>query len=321
MVLLDTEQPAGLSSDSESFLAARHLPGFGPGLGWALARSRVRRCRSCSAARSPIRACWTGSSTSSSCGPSTGTPHAEMRPCGCCAVSTPSTSATSPTCTRASTPPFSSSGVPRTRSSRCGGPSRWSRPSLVPRSRSCGPDLARRPDRPGPRLPPHRPVRASYRSDRARPRVSCHSEPAGRDLPESCSLLAASRPGGSTMPSVCREAWSAATVCCPRPGGGPDGHRRDRTRTLRTCGRPDLRGERGGAGDRLLAAPRGPPRHGRGAVTPAAQDRRARGRPVHPRHGRHRADGRARGGPGPRHGHRADDRPARAQPAARSRST
>ena len=56
-------------------------------------------------------------------------------------------------------------------------------------------------------------------------------------------------------------------------------------------GRPDLGGERGGAGDRLLAAARGPPRHGRGAVTAAAQDRWARGRPVHPRHGHHRADG------------------------------
>lgn len=43
MVLLDIEQPAGLSLRFRSFLAARHLPGFGPGLGCALARSRVRR--------------------------------------------------------------------------------------------------------------------------------------------------------------------------------------------------------------------------------------------------------------------------------------
>lgn len=43
LVLLDTEQPAGLSRRFRTFLAARHLPGFGLGLGWALARPRVRR--------------------------------------------------------------------------------------------------------------------------------------------------------------------------------------------------------------------------------------------------------------------------------------
>ena len=43
LVLLDTEQPAGLSLRFRSFLAVRHLPGFGGGLGRALARPRVRR--------------------------------------------------------------------------------------------------------------------------------------------------------------------------------------------------------------------------------------------------------------------------------------
>ena len=134
MALLDTEQPAG----SQSAGSGRSSPpATFPGSASAsagLSRDRVSgACRSCSAARSPIRACWTGSSTSSSCDRSTRTPHDGTRPCGCCAASTPSTSATSPTCTRASTSPFSSSGAPRTRSSRCSGPSRWSRPSLVPR--------------------------------------------------------------------------------------------------------------------------------------------------------------------------------------------
>ncbi|GAA4735802.1 alpha/beta fold hydrolase [Actinomycetospora chibensis] len=43
MALLDTEQPAGLGLRFRSFLTARHLPGFGAGLGWALSRPRVRR--------------------------------------------------------------------------------------------------------------------------------------------------------------------------------------------------------------------------------------------------------------------------------------
>jgi len=43
MGLIDTEQPQGLSWRFRLFLAARHLPGFGDGLGWAVARPRVRR--------------------------------------------------------------------------------------------------------------------------------------------------------------------------------------------------------------------------------------------------------------------------------------
>jgi haloalkane dehalogenase len=43
MCLVDTEQPGGLSWRFRAFLAARHLPGFGAGLGWAVARRRLRR--------------------------------------------------------------------------------------------------------------------------------------------------------------------------------------------------------------------------------------------------------------------------------------
>ena len=43
MGLIDTEQPHGMSWRFEMFLAGRHLPGFGKGLGWAAGRPRVRR--------------------------------------------------------------------------------------------------------------------------------------------------------------------------------------------------------------------------------------------------------------------------------------
>jgi haloalkane dehalogenase len=43
MVLLDTEQPAGLGRRFRSFLAAGRLPLFDAGLRWAVARPRVRR--------------------------------------------------------------------------------------------------------------------------------------------------------------------------------------------------------------------------------------------------------------------------------------
>lgn len=41
--LVDTEQPQGLSWRFRTFLAARHLPGFGGGLRWAIGRPAVRR--------------------------------------------------------------------------------------------------------------------------------------------------------------------------------------------------------------------------------------------------------------------------------------
>jgi pimeloyl-ACP methyl ester carboxylesterase len=41
--LIDTEQPQGLTWRFRQFLAARHLPGFGPALGWLLGARRVRR--------------------------------------------------------------------------------------------------------------------------------------------------------------------------------------------------------------------------------------------------------------------------------------
>ncbi len=43
MGLIDTEQPEGLSWRFRSFLAARHLPGFGAGLAWAVGHPRLRR--------------------------------------------------------------------------------------------------------------------------------------------------------------------------------------------------------------------------------------------------------------------------------------
>ena len=43
MGLINTEQPHGLSWRFNAFLAARHLPGFGAGLGWAMGRPRLRR--------------------------------------------------------------------------------------------------------------------------------------------------------------------------------------------------------------------------------------------------------------------------------------
>ena len=45
MGLIDTEQPQGLSWRFKLFLAARHLPGFGAGLGWIAGRPRLRRNR------------------------------------------------------------------------------------------------------------------------------------------------------------------------------------------------------------------------------------------------------------------------------------
>jgi pimeloyl-ACP methyl ester carboxylesterase len=41
--LIDTEQPGRLSWRFRSFLAVRHLPGVGGGLGWAVGRHRLRR--------------------------------------------------------------------------------------------------------------------------------------------------------------------------------------------------------------------------------------------------------------------------------------
>jgi pimeloyl-ACP methyl ester carboxylesterase len=41
--LIDTEQSTGLSWRFRSFIAARHLPGFGSGLGWVAGRRRLRR--------------------------------------------------------------------------------------------------------------------------------------------------------------------------------------------------------------------------------------------------------------------------------------
>jgi pimeloyl-ACP methyl ester carboxylesterase len=43
MGLVDTEQTGGLTWRFRSFLLARHLPGFGAGLGWAVGRPAVRR--------------------------------------------------------------------------------------------------------------------------------------------------------------------------------------------------------------------------------------------------------------------------------------
>jgi len=43
MGLINTEQPHGLSWRFKLFLAARHLPGVGGGLGWVAARPRLRR--------------------------------------------------------------------------------------------------------------------------------------------------------------------------------------------------------------------------------------------------------------------------------------
>lgn len=43
MGLINTEQPRGASWRFRLFLAARHLPGFGAGLGWAAGSPRVRR--------------------------------------------------------------------------------------------------------------------------------------------------------------------------------------------------------------------------------------------------------------------------------------
>jgi len=43
MGLINTEQPHGLSWRFKSFLAGRHLPGFGAGLGWVAGRPRLRR--------------------------------------------------------------------------------------------------------------------------------------------------------------------------------------------------------------------------------------------------------------------------------------
>jgi haloalkane dehalogenase len=45
MGLIDTEQPAGLSWRFKLFLAARHMPGVGAGLGWVVDRRRLRRNR------------------------------------------------------------------------------------------------------------------------------------------------------------------------------------------------------------------------------------------------------------------------------------
>lgn len=43
MGLVNTEQPHGLSRRFRLFLGARHLPGFGAGLGWAAGKPRLRR--------------------------------------------------------------------------------------------------------------------------------------------------------------------------------------------------------------------------------------------------------------------------------------
>lgn len=41
--LIDTEQPHGPSRRLKLFLSARHVPGFGTGLGWVVGRRRLRR--------------------------------------------------------------------------------------------------------------------------------------------------------------------------------------------------------------------------------------------------------------------------------------
>lgn len=43
--LIDTEQPTGSSWRFRAFLAGRHLPGYGAGLGWLAGRRRLRRLR------------------------------------------------------------------------------------------------------------------------------------------------------------------------------------------------------------------------------------------------------------------------------------
>ena len=43
--LIDTEQSSGLSWKFKTFLAGRHLPGFGAGLGWLAGKPRLRRNR------------------------------------------------------------------------------------------------------------------------------------------------------------------------------------------------------------------------------------------------------------------------------------
>ena len=43
--LIDTEQSGGLSWKFKTFLAGRHLPGFGAGLGWLAGKPRLRRNR------------------------------------------------------------------------------------------------------------------------------------------------------------------------------------------------------------------------------------------------------------------------------------
>lgn len=43
MGLINTEQPSGLSWRFKLFLAGRHLPGFGRGLGWVAGKPRLRR--------------------------------------------------------------------------------------------------------------------------------------------------------------------------------------------------------------------------------------------------------------------------------------
>jgi pimeloyl-ACP methyl ester carboxylesterase len=45
MVLIDTEQPHGVSWRFRSFVAIRHLPGIGRGLGWIAGQPRIRRSR------------------------------------------------------------------------------------------------------------------------------------------------------------------------------------------------------------------------------------------------------------------------------------
>jgi pimeloyl-ACP methyl ester carboxylesterase len=45
MALLDTEQPHGLSLRLRLFLAAKHAPGLGAGLGWVAGTRRLRRSR------------------------------------------------------------------------------------------------------------------------------------------------------------------------------------------------------------------------------------------------------------------------------------
>ncbi|MCU0271075.1 MAG: alpha/beta hydrolase [Acidimicrobiales bacterium] len=45
MALIDTEQPQGLGWRFRSFIAVRHLPGVGTGLGWVVGQPRIRRNR------------------------------------------------------------------------------------------------------------------------------------------------------------------------------------------------------------------------------------------------------------------------------------